>query len=128
MGRPRAVPGPVMDGARSTRDDLRPMRRPEILAPAGDLDCLRAAVENGADAVYFGLTDGFNARARATNFALATLPQTMAELHRRGVKCYVACNTLIFERELPGAEAKLRRISEAWADAVIVQDLGVVRL
>src|SRR5262245_42693729 len=103
-------------------------RRPEILAPAGDADCLRAAVENGADAVYFGLSDGFNARARATNFAIETLPGTMAELHRRGVKGYVAFNTLVFEHELPEAERKLRRIAEAGADAVIVQDLGVARL
>jgi putative protease len=102
--------------------------RPEILAPAGDLDCLRAAIENGADAVYFGLQDGFNARARATNFELATLPATMAELHRRGVKGYVAFNTLVFESELAAAEEKLRRIAEAGADALIVQDLGVARL
>lgn len=102
--------------------------RPEILAPAGDHDCLRAAVENGADAVYFGLQDGFNARARATNFALDTLPSVMDELHRRGVKGYVAFNTLVFEPELAAAETRLRRIAEAGADAIIVQDLGVARL
>jgi U32 family peptidase len=102
--------------------------RPEILAPAGDHDCLRAAVENGADAVYFGLQDGFNARARAANFALDALPAVMAELHRRGVRGYVAFNTLVFEAELERAEEKLRRIAEAGADAIIVQDLGVARL
>ncbi len=114
MKRPAAGPSPPL--------------RPEILAPAGDLDCLRAAVENGADAVYFGLQDGFNARARATNLALDSLTGVMAELHRRGAKGYVAFNTLVFERELPVAEEKLRRIAEAGADAVIVQDLGVARL
>ncbi len=103
-------------------------RSPELLAPAGDLDCLRAAVENGADAVYFGLKDGFNARARATNLALDTLPEVMGELHRRGVKGYVAFNTLVFEHELAAAEARLRRIAEAGVDAIIVQDLGIARL
>ena len=53
------------------------LRRPELLAPAGDRDCLRAAVENGADAVYFGLDSGFNARARAANFRLEELPEVM---------------------------------------------------
>jgi putative protease len=55
--------------------------RPEVLAPAGDWDCLRAAVENGADAVYFGLDVGFNARARAANFHLDDLPKVMEFLH-----------------------------------------------
>ena len=60
----------------------RPLR-PELLAPAGDLECVRAAVENGADAVYFGLDAGFNARARATNISLDTLDELMALLHGR---------------------------------------------
>ena len=102
--------------------------RLEILAPAGDGDCLRAAVENGADAVYFGLSDGFNARARATNFSLVDLDAVFAELHRRGVRGYVAFNTLVFEPELEAAALRLRRIAEAGADAIIVQDLGVARL
>ena len=66
------------------------LRKPELLAPAGDRECLRAAVENGADAVYFGLTQGFNARARATNLDLSALPEIMAEY---GVKEYRACTT-----------------------------------
>jgi hypothetical protein len=69
--------------------------RPELLAPAGDLDCVRAAIENGADAVYFGL-QGHNARARATNFELDSLPELMHRLHHRGVKGYVTLNTLVF--------------------------------
>ena len=60
------------------------LSKPELLAPAGDRDCIRAAIENGADAVYFGLDTGFNARARAKNFDPAELPEIMAELHRRG--------------------------------------------
>src|SRR5947209_8094258 len=102
--------------------------RPELLAPAGDRDCVRAAIENGADAVYFGLDSGFNARARATNFDVADLPELMAELHRRGVKGYITLNTLIFTSELAEVETLVRRIAEAGADAVLVQDLGLVRL
>ncbi len=73
---------------------------PELLAPAGNWDCARAAVENGADAIYFGLQVGFNARARAANFAIETLPQLMSMLHLRGVKGYVTLNTLVFTDEL----------------------------
>ena len=100
---------------------------PEVLAPAGDWECLRAAVENGADAVYFGL-QGHNARARATNFQADELEAIFRLLHRRGVKGYVAVNTLVFTRELPAIEDLLRRIAAAGADAIIVQDLAVVRL
>ncbi len=105
-----------------------PSPRPEVLSPAGNWDCLRAAVENGADAVYFGLRGEFNARARAANFALDELPEVMDFLRRRGVKGYVAFNTLVFEDELAAAEDRLRKIAAAGADAVIVQDLGVARL
>ncbi len=105
-----------------------PRTRPELLAPAGSPECIRAAVENGADAVYFGLDVGFNARARAVNFPVETLPETMAELHRRGVKGYVTLNTLIFSNELAEVEALVRKIAEAGVDAVLVQDLGVARL
>lgn len=66
-------------------------RRPELLAPAGNWDCAKAAVENGADAIYFGL-ERFNARMRAENFTEADLPQLMAFLHRRSVKGYVTLN------------------------------------
>jgi putative protease len=65
---------------------LSPRSPPELLAPAGDWDCVRAAIENGADAVYFGLDVGFNARARATNFTLDDLPRLMEMLHLRGLK------------------------------------------
>jgi putative protease len=100
---------------------------PELLAPAGDWESLRAAVANGADAVYFGLSN-FNARHRATNFTLAELPAVMAYLHQRNVFGYVAFNTLIFSDELADAAEFLRGILIAGADAVIVQDLGLVRL
>jgi U32 family peptidase len=101
--------------------------RPELLAPAGDWESLRAAVANGADAVYFGLSD-FNARHRATNFTLPELPEVMNYLHRHNVCGYVAFNTLIFSDELPQAVEFITAIVKAGADAVIVQDLGLARL
>src|SRR6516162_9768690 len=100
---------------------------PELLAPAGDWDCARAAVENGADAIYFGL-DKFNARMRAQNFTAADLPKLMEFLHRRGVRGYVTLNTLVFENELAEAEQYLRALIAAGVDAVIVQDAGICRL
>jgi putative protease len=100
---------------------------PELLAPAGDWDCARAAVENGADAIYFGL-DRFNARMRAQNFTEADLPRLMEFLHRRGVRGYVTLNTLVFENELADAEKYLRAMIAAGVDAVIVQDVGICRM
>ena len=102
--------------------------KPELLAPAGDRECIRAAIENGADAVYFGLDCGFNARARAKNFPPEELPAIMAELHRRGLAGYVTLNTLVFPSELPEVERHIREVAAAGVDAVLVQDLGLVRL
>jgi putative protease len=98
-----------------------------LLAPAGDWECARAAIENGADAIYFGL-EKFNARMRADNFTLADLPRLMEFLHRRGVKGYVTFNTLVFEAELAAAADYLRAIITAGVDAAIVQDVGIARL
>ena len=100
---------------------------PELLAPAGDWDCARAAVENGADAIYFGL-DRFNARMRADNFTEADLPRLMRFLHSRGVKGYITFNTLVFANEMAEAENYLRTIIAAGVDAAIVQDVGICRL
>jgi putative protease len=100
---------------------------PELLAPAGDWECAKAAVENGADAIYFGL-DKFNARMRAHNFTEADLPKLMEFLHGRGVKGYVTFTTLIFANEMAEAEQCLRAIIAAGIDAAIVQDVGVCRL
>ena len=102
-------------------------RCPELLAPAGNWDCAKAAVENGADAIYFGL-DRFNARMRAHNFTHKDLPELMAFLHGRGVKGYVTLNTLVFPKELKAAAHYLRTIIAAGADAAIVQDVGICRL
>ncbi|PYJ87354.1 MAG: hypothetical protein DME22_01970, partial [Verrucomicrobia bacterium] len=100
---------------------------PELLAPAGDWECAKAAVENGADAIYFGLGK-FNARMRARNFTEADLPKLMESLHRRGVKGYVTFNTLVFANEMAEAEQYLRAIITAGVDAAIVQDVGICRL
>lgn len=100
---------------------------PELLAPAGDWDCARAAVENGANAIYFGL-ERFNARMRANNFTEADLPKLLEFLHTRGVKGYLTFNTLVFENELADAEQYLRTMIAAGVDAAIVQDVGMCRL
>jgi len=99
----------------------------ELLAPAGDWDCLKAAVANGADAVYFG-AEKFNARARAHNFREEELPEVMAFLHRYGVKGYLTFNILVFENELPEAQRLIEACIDAGVDAAIVQDLGLVQL
>ncbi len=88
---------------------------------------MRAAVAAGADAVYFGL-HGTSARARATNFDAAELVEAMQLLHGHGVRGYVALNTLVFDAELARVEEQVRACADAGVDAVIVQDLGVVRL
>src|SRR6201996_7241751 len=100
---------------------------PELLAPAGDWDCVRAAVAKGADAVSFG-RPRFNARLRAHNFTEAELPEVVAFCHRHGVKAYVAFNTLVFTGELTDAADYLRLLSRAGVDALIVQDIGLIRL
>src|SRR4051794_19525487 len=102
--------------------------KPELLAPAGEEESRRAAVAAGTDAVYFGLRGGFNARARADNFAIEDLPRIFDFLHRKGVQGFVTFNTLIFDRELPVAEQALVAIARAGADAILVQDLGAARL
>ncbi len=101
--------------------------KPELLAPAGDWECAKAAVANGADAIYFGMP-AFNARMRATNFTPEDLPKLMEFLHEHGVKGYVAFNVLIFTNELGAAEEELRLLQRAGVDAAIVQDLGLVSL
>jgi U32 family peptidase len=101
-------------------------RRPELLAPAGGPESLRAAVNNGADAVYLGV-DRLNARRGAENFAPDTLAEATRFAHLRGAKVYLTANVVIRPSEM--AEA-LTLVDEAWVsgvDAVIVQDLGLAR-
>lgn len=99
----------------------------ELLAPAGDWDCMRAAVANGADAIFFGV-EKFNARARANNFRMDELPEIMAFLHSYGVKGFLTFNILVFENELPDAKELIDACVDAGVDAVIVQDLGLVKM
>lgn len=118
----------IQSSAPANRNSQIEIRKlPELLAPAGDWECAKAAVENGADAIYFGL-EKFNARMRAHNFTEADLPKLMEFLHRRGVKGYVTFNTLVFANELADAEQYLRSIISAGVDAAIVQDIGICRL
>lgn len=102
--------------------------KPEILAPAGGRAQLEAAVWAGADAVYFGLDAGFNARVRATSFSVDELAATMGYLHERGVRGYLALNTLVYDEELARAETLLHTAATAGVDALIVQDIGLARL
>ncbi len=99
-------------------------RTPEVLAPAGNRDCVRAAVANGANAVYFGL-DQFNARMRADNFTRADLASLMPYLHAHGVRGYVTMNVLIFPAEFAEALEYLDALDAAGVDGVIVQDMGL---
>src|ERR1043165_2514196 len=100
---------PDSTAAKTENDRTKSLRLPELLAPAGDWECAKAAVENGADAIYFGL-EKFNARMRAHNFTEGDLPRLMEFLHVRGVRGYVTFNTLIFADELAEAEQHLRAI------------------
>jgi len=100
---------------------------PELLSPAGNWECARAAVANGADAIFFGMPR-FNARMRADNFTPEDLPALMEYLHGHGVRGLVTMNTLIFTSELPDAAAQLRHLEAAGVDAIIVQDIGLARL
>lgn len=109
------------------RSEGQALFKPALLSPAGDWECVRAAVENGADAIYFGLSR-FNARLRANNFTEQDLPELMAFLHERGVLGFVTFNTLLFTDEIPDALNFLRAIIAAGVDAAIVQDVGVCRL
>lgn len=96
------------------------------MSPAGYWPQLRAAIEAGADAVYFGLKH-FSARAKV-GFALEELPEVLTTLHQRGVRGYVTFNTLVFEHELASASRTIAELAAAGVDALIVQDYGIVRL
>src|SRR5207302_7340791 len=106
------------------RSSLPP--KPEIMSPAGYWPQLRAAIEAGADSVYFGLKH-FTARAKV-GFTLAELPEVFRTLHTRGVKGFVTFNTLIFEHELPDAARAIAAIAESGADALIIQDVSALQL
>lgn len=100
------------------------MTKMELLAPAGSSEALRAAVQNGADAVYFGGKD-FNARQYADNFSLEAIRDFVRYAHLRGVRVYVTLNTLLTNAELPALTDYVYALSQCQVDALIVQDLGV---
>jgi putative protease len=105
--------------------NVTPVRVPELLAPAGNMESLRAGVNAGADAVYLGVNEGFNARARADNFSLQTLPDAVRWAHRGGTRVFVTLNTLIFQSELTPVSRVIELVAAAGVDALIVQDPAV---
>lgn len=100
---------------------------PELLAPAGNMESLKAAVESGADAVYLGVKD-FSARAYAGNFSMEELMEALDFAHLRGVKVYVTMNTLIKDSEMEKALELMYTLDELGTDAIIVQDMGLLLL
>ncbi|WP_410508617.1 DUF3656 domain-containing protein [Methanosarcina hadiensis] len=105
---------------------MKPVK-PELLAPAGGMEALTAAVENGADAVYLGAR-AFSARGYASNFSEEELEKAVDYAHLRGVKIYVTVNTLLKGDEMESALILLSRLREMGVDAVIIQDLGLISL
>ena len=99
----------------------------ELLAPAGSMESVQAAVQNGAGAVYLGYGD-FNARRNAKNFTREEAAAAVSYCHLRDTKVHLTLNTLLTDRELPRAAQVAAEISEMGVDAVIVQDLGVARM
>ena len=99
----------------------------ELLAPAGSMDALRAAVQNGANAVYLGMGP-FNARQSAKNFTPQTLKDAVKYCHIRGVDVHLTLNTLVSDKEIPQLTETIRHAAECCVDAFIVQDLGVAQL
>lgn len=98
--------------------------KPELLAPAGSFDCLKAAIQNGADAVYLGLKTG-SARMGADNFSFDELKEALSYAHIRGVKVYLALNTLISDNEFATAYSMAQKADSLGIDALILQDLGL---
>jgi len=101
-------------------------KKPELLAPAGDFECLRAAINAGADAVYFGLQE-FNMRARARNFKISDLPKIARICKPQGVKKYLTLNTIIYDGELKEVEKIIKKV-KPYVDAVICSDMSVMML
>ena len=99
----------------------------ELLAPAGSMEALRAAVQNGANAVYLGCGQ-FNARQSAKNFTPQTLAEAVKYCHVRNVAVHLTLNTLVSDKEMPEAITLIRQAAQCGVDAFIVQDLGIVRL
>lgn len=96
----------------------------ELLAPAGNMEALKAAISNGCDAVYLGMQK-FGARAYSDNFDMESLQEAVRYAHIRDVKVYVTMNTIVFEDEIDDMQRQLQQLNEIGVDGVIVQDLAV---
>lgn len=103
------------------------MIKPELLAPAGSMEALHAAVDNGADAVYLGV-GSLNARANAQNFTEEELPDVISYAHLHSVRVYLTLNTILRDDEIQGALSLARTAYEQGVDALIVQDLGLLEV
>lgn len=114
-------------GRKGWRCATEPLKKPELLSPAGDFESLQAACAYGADAVYVGGTS-FSMRGAPQNFGPETLPKAVEYAHARGVRLYLTCNTLPRSSELPALPEFLAAAKRAGADALIVTDLGVLEL
>ncbi|MGL4798937.1 MAG: DUF3656 domain-containing U32 family peptidase [Cellulosilyticaceae bacterium] len=95
----------------------------ELLAPAGSMEALKAAISNGCDAIYLGMQK-FGARAYSSNFDLESLKEAVIYAHLRNVKIYVTMNTIIFENEVEEMQQQIKDLNEIGVDGVIVQDLA----
>ena len=102
------------------------MEKVELLSPAGDLECLKVAVQNGANAVYFGLNK-FNARINSTNFTKEELVEAISYAKLRGVKTHLTLNILIKDNEFEDALKDIEFAYNMGIDAVIIQDLGLAK-
>ena len=121
--------GGTRRGGHPPRAPSAPVRMPfpELLAPAGSVEAYFAAVSAGADAVYLGL-QRFNARERAENFTLDDLCRVLPHARERGVRVYLAMNTVLTETDLPDAISMIHQVAPLCPDALIVQDLGLMRV
>ena len=102
------------------------MEKPELLSPVGDFECLKSAVQNGADSVYLGASN-FNARARAKNFDMTTLQEAIKYCKLRNVKVHITLNILIKDDEFKEASKLAIDCYNLGADAIIIQDLGLLK-
>lgn len=102
------------------------MKRPEILAPVGNEEMLRAAIDAGADAIYFGIK-GMNMRANSKNFTLSNLKRIVKICHSNNVKAYLTVNTIIYEDEIHRIKKILDKAKEAKVDGIICWDMAVIR-
>jgi len=106
---------------------MKNIKKPELLSPIQDFTSLKAAIDNGADAVFFGIK-GYNMRAGAKNFTVRDLKKISSVAKDAGIKTYLAINTIFFEKDLPKIEALLKKVKESGINAIICWDLSVIQI